>query len=564
MPLYREFSVNDWPLPAGNNANTCSTHAALAVGMTEKYNPVSSGSMPCALWNHTLYAVDKNDPNRLYAVDITTNTLKWRFTMDSRSSVILSLLSLEGYVYVRTDSRMYAIEDTGYTYTIKWAQEGVIGLNYSGDSLFYTTKEQAASPMVVSIDAKTGRQKFRVPVGLQSDEIGNLTVGGQCIYFILRNQKTDLYSKLYCMSAGTGRILWIRHLGVYGVISPYTPAYSGEKLYLDFEPGYQEKPLCLILAYDAVTGSSLWKYNLQKRFAKSSSSNRIAVTQDSVITLRSDGFLIAIHKDTGIERWKVKYAEEPPHFRANTDSRVNGITIAAQEMILLDNHGKIKMFDAATGALVKELIPKDDGCRPVAVLQDALLLTDLEKLVLYTAPSPADTVKPSAVLDFFNLPRFSPAEEGFNVTGASVRLSKTAYTEAEIRSENGKVIKHMDYGLLKQGGSYLLWNGTDDRNKPVPYGKYHFVLKLRDLQDNDQQCEFSDTTVTVGDIAGRVLKNVELRIKPGTQYSVIGFVPAGSLLMITDETDAWFKVSYQNTLTGYVDKTLVETCSVRE
>jgi len=563
MSNQRQLTTFDWPKETGNNYNTFSTNSTIPINISEKYNPIIKAYLPCIIINNTLYGVDKVNAHILYAVDLTTNTLKWQFTGEDSTLSISSIISTAGIIYFRMGFKMYAIEDTGASYALRWTLDvGTNQFNYDETSIFYTTSTpNVQTPTVVSVDAKTGVEKFRVNVGADRDGIGPITVGGGRLYFFMMNQFTGMYTQLYCISAVSGIVQWTTYLGTYGIVSSHIPAYSDEKIFIDFQPPSSTVgTLYLIISFNAKTGSTLWKYNLKDMFT-SMFNNRFTVSSDAVITMISTGHLVSINKNTGVENWRVLYAEAVSP-SGTFDTRIDGLVIAADKTIILENHKMIKMFNATTGALIRKIIFYDVYYTPVAVASGSLILKNSQNLIMYSLPQPgSDITKPVASLDSFTAPRFSPYEPNFNITKANTWLSEDSYTQAEIFMVGGQIVRHIDYGLLNMSWNALSWNGLNDQGKPVPYGKYYFSIIVKDLNGNVARYDFPNIIVTVGDIIGTTLKDVNLRSGPGTQYNIITVAPKGSLVRILDDAGDWDNVAYQNTPSAYIAKYLISAYS---
>lgn len=335
------------------------------------------------------------------------------------------------------------------------------------------------------------------------------------------------------------------------------PAYSEGKIFLDYEPSISNVRQHLIAAFDAASGSNLWKYNIGVDFTKFGGSNRFALSSSSVITMGNDGYLIAINKNTGLQSWKVRYTDTD----AVNVTRVMGTTIVALDKIILENNGKIKIFDAESGALLRDIKPESGSYYPVNVVQDILIVTDGNKLVEFAAAPGIETTKPEITLDSIYPSRFSPYEVNRPTTKAIVWLSEESYTKMEVINSNNQVIKNIDLGLLKGGWNEPVWDGKDNQGRLTPYGKYYFAFELKDLAGNTGRYEFPGKTVAIGDVWGTTLKDVNLRLGPGTQYGIITIIPAGSGLPIIDEVNGWLKVTYQGSTTGYVAKYLLSTYS---
>lgn len=154
------------------------------------------------------------------------------------------------------------------------------------------------------LDYLTGNETGRFPVGSPRNSAGTITVGGGRLYFTVSGDPTVNFNyNLYSINETNGQVQWTADLFDNRIPSTGLPAYMDEKLYLDSQPTVYNKIQYLITAYDAATGNTLWKYDLKTPFAKIGYKNYFVVNKDSVVTLDQNGYLVAINKDTGVERW---------------------------------------------------------------------------------------------------------------------------------------------------------------------------------------------------------------------------------------------------------------------
>src|SRR5207302_838737 len=111
------------------------------------------------------------------------------------------------------------------------------------------------------------------------------------------------------------------------------------KLYLDLNNSTYQNPKVFVEAFDANTGNLLWKYNLNGYFVLGSN-GPLSVSNDSVFTVNSEGYLIAINKDTCAERWKVLFAEILQNGGGLQDNVTKEPTVVTQNKIFIVNHNK--------------------------------------------------------------------------------------------------------------------------------------------------------------------------------------------------------------------------------
>ena len=553
----------EWPIYTGNNSNTYSTLETIPKDLVQRNNIIINTTTDLVVSNGTIYVNDKTQANKLYAIDIATNTVKWQYVAQGASGIGFKI-AVGNMIFFIAGSGITALQDTGSSPVLKWSIQGYIySFNYDGDKLYYTTTDNSI-PAVVVLDSATGNEIKRFSVGNPQNVAGVITVGGGRLYFgVNESQTIGFGAKLYSIDETTGQVLWIADLFDSRISTTGMPAYMAEKVYLDSQPTVNNVIQYLITAYDAATGKTLWKYDLKNPWAKIANINRFVVNKDSVVTLDQAGYLVAINKDTGVERWRVKYS----YFYTNevgqsVEAIRAGRIIATGDMIILNNFKNTELFDAASGALLSSISAPNLTFSPQAVAQKTLILSNENGLLTYVPAGQGVVQGPLVQFKSLSPLRISAFEPFNQSTVLSILLSEDADAVLTVKNSNNQIIRTQNLGRLKSGLNSIYWDARDDQGKPVPYGQYHFALNLKDPAGVSATYEFTDNPVTVGDLTAVTLTDLNLRSGPGTQYSILGVVPTSTSLKILDETDGWFKVNYYpGNLTGYVSKQYVSTYS---
>jgi len=235
-------------------------------------------------------------------------------------------------------------------------------MTYTPSSIIYFENQ---SGRIVALNLNTGALQWSYSLQTRFSVEGKMAVGGGKLFFTQKNP-IDMYFQLLALDSGTGQIIWTRNLGSSGVMSTGTPVYKDDKLYLDLDKS--------LYAFVAQTGSPLWNYNANTDFYFFRK-QAIGINDQSVFVLNYyDGYLIALNKDTGTERWKVGY----------TDGVVKGYAfepVATIDKVFITYRSSIKIYDATTGTLLREFIPiQVNNLRLLAIGANRLLVTDGNKL----------------------------------------------------------------------------------------------------------------------------------------------------------------------------------------
>ncbi|MED1724575.1 FlgD immunoglobulin-like domain containing protein [Brevibacillus parabrevis] len=133
-----------------------------------------------------------------------------------------------------------------------------------------------------------------------------------------------------------------------------------------------------------------------------------------------------------------------------------------------------------------------------------------------------------------------------------------------VKSETGKGVRMMDFGLLNKGWNEKDWDGKDNNGQAVSYGNYTFVFQVIDLADNEVWLEDPGQKMKVADIYGTTVTQTSLKKGSGNEYEEMSVIPAQTKVTIMGETTDWYQVSfYQNNrgYEGYVPKSALATRS---
>lgn len=241
-----------------------------------------------------------SDDYSLYAVNVKTHKLKWRFeTSDivrSRPAVaegIVYFSSDDGYLFAvnaRTGKQIWKFdmgrpliarkpvpESWDYMQSSPAVADGVV---YSGTS----NKEFYA------VDAKTGREKWRVQIGLYVRSSPAVING--VVYF------GDWLGTFYALDAKTGQTKWT--FSTYGPVIP-SPTVVDGTIYVG------SKFPCLY-AIDAGTGQQKWCFSFGSSWVESSA----AVVNGTIYVGSSDWQRVsAVDAATGEPKWHFQTKGDP-------------------------------------------------------------------------------------------------------------------------------------------------------------------------------------------------------------------------------------------------------------
>ncbi|MFP5107072.1 outer membrane protein assembly factor BamB family protein [Neobacillus sp. C211] len=561
----RSLRANDqnWELHLADQGNTNYSTATMPVDLTLltlKKDPFNNASSLFSVNQNQLYSVERISNKILSAIDLDTYKEKWDFSTENQDA-FLDLIARDGVVYASTMNKLYAIQDNGNAPLTLWTVDTFANrLLIDQNTLFYYTRTTEGLDAIGTVDIKTGQKKWSYPLKFQEQIEGVFAAGGNRLYANIRNP-VQMTSKMYAFDSSSGTVLWTfdldSSLPIYGA-----PVYKEEKLYFE-----TKKTTRTIWALDAATGRTLWKFSLTGMFTQP-----LSVTNDSLIVLDEIN-IMAIDKNTGVQKWKTMYAEQ---FVAGGLQTIRGSSgmVVASDRIILGNYNKIKFFNSANGQLIYstlQLTPTTgaSGLRPIGVIKDTIFVTETNQfLYTYAVPkiSQLDTEKPTATIDLPAVSQLS-VQDGKNQIKIPVTISETAEMDVTIVDESGLVVQTIGWGRHLKGTSNFYWDGKNSRGFNVIRGNYYPIVKLTDLAGNMNVYEARDKLIQITEGFGLTVKNSNLRTAATTQSTILRTIPAGSEVIIKGETGDWYQVEYRivtAVLNGYVSKPLIKVPSNQE
>ncbi|MBT2699549.1 PQQ-binding-like beta-propeller repeat protein [Bacillus sp. ISL-40] len=562
----RGLRANDqnWEMHLADQGNTNYSTATMPVDLTLlslKKDPFNNASKLFSVNQNQLYSAERISKKILSATDLDTYKERWNFSTEDENG-FLDLIARDGVVYASTMTNIYAIQDNGTSPLTLWTVDSFANrLILDRNTLFYYTRTTEGLDAIGTVDITTGQKKWSYPLKFQELIEGVFAAGGNRLYANIRNP-VQMTSKMYAFDTSTGTVLWTfdldSSLPIYGA-----PVYKDEKLYFETKPATTRN----IWALDAASGKTLWKYSPTGMFTQP-----LSVTDESLIVLDEIN-IMAIDKNTGVQKWKTMYAEQ---FVAGGLQTIRGSSgmVVASDRIILGNYNKIKFFNSATGQLIYstlQLTPTTgaSGLRPIGVIKDTIFVTETNQfLYTYAVPKPSqlDTEKPTATIDLPAVSQLS-MQDGKNQIKIPVTISETADMDVTIVDESGQVIQTIGWGRHLKGTSNFYWDGKNSRGFNVIRGNYYPIVKLTDLAGNKNEYTVRDKIIQITEGFGLTIKNANLRSAATTQSTILRTIPAGSEVVITGETGDWYQIEYRiisAVLKGYVSKPLIKVPSNQE
>jgi outer membrane protein assembly factor BamB len=255
----------------------------------------------------TLY-IGSGDGN-VYAIDVPTGAIRWRHA--TGGAVASTPAVANGLVYVNgNDARFRALRaadghtawsfTTGAAVPLAWGYE-------SGE--IYTSSPAVDANVVVfgaldghvyALDARTGRERWRFRTG--GRVYASPAIAGGTVY------AADQTGAVYALDLTSGRVRWrfstegtrlaSRDWGFDRTTVQSSPAVAGGAVYVGARDGF-------LYAIDRRTGAERWRHDHKVSWVNSSP----AVSAGLVYAGTSDGqFVQAVDTATGVERWRHKSA----------------------------------------------------------------------------------------------------------------------------------------------------------------------------------------------------------------------------------------------------------------
>ncbi|MEH7304168.1 outer membrane protein assembly factor BamB family protein [Neobacillus drentensis] len=553
----------NWEMHLADQGNTKYSSAIMPVDLkllTLKKDPFNNASALFSVNKNQLYSAERISKKILSATDLDTYKERWNFSTENQDE-FLDLIARDGVIYTSTMNNIYAIKDNGNASQTLWTVAAFANrLLIDQNTLFYLTRTSEGMYAIGTVDANTGQKKWNFPLKFQEQIEGVFAAGGNRLFANIRNP-VQMTSKMYAFDTSSGTVLWTfdldSSLPIYGA-----PVYKEEKLYFE-----TKKTTRTIWALDAASGRTLWKYSPTGYYAQP-----LSVTNDSLIVL-DEANIMAIDKNTGVQKWKTMYAEQFVSGGLQTITGSDGMVIASDK-IIMENYNKLKFFNTANGQLIYSTLQLSTttggvGVRPIGVIKDTIFVTESNQ-ILYTyavpKPSQLDTEKPTATIDLQPVNQLT-FQDGKNQIKIPITISETADMDVTIVDESGQVVQTIGWGRHLKGTSNFYWDGKNSRGFNVIRGNYYPIVKLTDLAGNKNEYTARDKSILITEGFGLTLKNANLRSAATTQSTILRTIPAGSEVVITGETGDWYQIEYRIVSAvqkGYVSKPLIKVPSNQE
>ncbi|PFP31404.1 hypothetical protein COJ96_00440 [Bacillus sp. AFS073361] len=553
----------NWEMHLADQGNTNYSSAALPADLTLltlKKDPFNNASALFSVNRNQLYSAERISKKVLSATDLDTYKERWNFSIEEQNG-FLDLIARDGVIYTSTMTKIYAIQDNGTSPQTLWTVDSFANrLLIDQNTLYYLTRTTEGFDAIGTVDVTTGKNRWSYPLKFQERLEGVFAAGDNRLFANIRNP-VQMTSKMYAFDASTGTVLWTfdldSSLPIYGA-----PVYKDGKLYFETKPAATRN----IWALDAASGRTLWKFSPTGMFTQP-----LSVVSDSLIVL-DEANIIAVDKNTGVQKWKTLYAEQFVAGGLQTIKGASGMVVAS-DRIILGNYNKIKFFNSANGQLIYstlQLTPTTgaSGLRPIGVIKDTIFVTETNQfLYTYAVPktSQLDTEKPTATIDLQPVNQLT-LQDGKNQIRIPITISETADMEVTIVDESGWVVKTW-LGRYLKGTANFYWDGKNSRGFNVIRGNYYPIVKLTDLAGNKNEYTARDKSILITEGFGLTLKNSNLRSAATTQSTILTTIPAGSEVVITGETGDWYQIEYRiisAVLKGYVSKPLIKVPSNQE
>lgn len=201
---------------------------------------------------------------------------------------------------------------------------------------------------IAAFDRKSGAQAWRLDI--ENGVEGGAQLSEGRLFFGASD------GQFYSVNAETGKVLWTFPVRAE-TLAP--PTVEGNIVY--FQSGAD-----IVYALDAGTGRQLWLYNRQTTTLLSiRSTTRPTVDQNLVYVGFSDGFLVALSKQTGAMQWEKKLSRDIRFNDVDATPVVDGDTIYVSSY-----DGSLYALNKTTGEISWEL--PDGGYTPVTLGRDVV------------------------------------------------------------------------------------------------------------------------------------------------------------------------------------------------
>lgn len=377
VPLVVHGNSTSWPTHGGGT-NSHFSPITIQGNLFVEHNTIVAGNMPRAIEGDTLYATHLSQPGQFYAIDLKSNTIQWEFVTDD-SKEIIRVVTAGDMVYISTVNKIYALENRGHQYTVRWmiassTNEEFGELAVDGDKVFYGsyddfTRYPLKNNRIIAVDYMTGENKWSYSLGDHTPVPNRLTVGNGKIFFFINNQMT-MTTNLYAIDQKTSFVQWVAP--IHPNLSPSSgyPVYENGMVFLDVSPSGGKNS---VRAFNAETGRLVWEYQLENRFSFSNNIGVVSVSNSSVNFLDNRGNLISLNIYTGRENWKTLYADA---INSTQIAISRTPVLLTNNLVILENSQKIKIYDIHTGEKLQELPYGNRGYMPMMIVGNRLIIAD--------------------------------------------------------------------------------------------------------------------------------------------------------------------------------------------
>lgn len=390
--------------------------AIISQDLTFKYNPIVTGTTPWAGVNNVLYTTNKSEPNKLYAVDLTSNTIKWEFSANVNAT-INNVMVKGNNVFLSTPKKIYNLINIGDSYQVNWIKDigpgSLQAMTYDDIHLYHTYFDNyTTAPInvrrVIAIDINNGADRWVYNLSQFHSSPEALTAGGGKLFFVSDNS-TD--KTLYALDGRTSVVQWTAPLYPARSPSSHSPVYSNGKVFIDMSPAGEANS---IIAFDANNGATLWKHIMSGKFGVPyyKYSGVISVNDNSVITMDQRGYMIALNKDNGQVRWNVFYSESISQNGSTYTVYTSMPAVLSKDKVFIENNGIVKIYDASNGNLQNVIAPTTKMA-PIIIAAKMLVTSDGTKLYALSMISEAPPVQDYVVKSGDTLARIA---ERFSTT----------------------------------------------------------------------------------------------------------------------------------------------------
>ncbi|WP_223590033.1 outer membrane protein assembly factor BamB family protein [Neobacillus bataviensis] len=330
---------NDWSMFHGNAQHTGAAKdtldAGLSLGWTYRTPGTILTSSP-AISNGMVYVGTRDESgsehHAIHAVDLETGNKRWEVKADAQ--VQASPAVADGIVYASSiRGTIYAMNaQTGeiiWEKTVGKDQVQRAWMYYSPtvmDGVVYQAYSTGSGGKMMALDAKTGEEKWNVPLAggwiVESTPVvkeGKIYVGGDGGWLI-------------SLDASTGKELWRKKPA--GGWMHSMPSIADGRVYMGYGGG-------LLVSLDAATGKELWRYKSpdSSYIAGDTTGSSPAVADGVVYMGFPDGNVAALDAATGTKKWSY-------HTKGGI---ISSAAVSGETVFIGSNDGNLYALDSLTG-----------------------------------------------------------------------------------------------------------------------------------------------------------------------------------------------------------------------